>query len=204
MRCTCLWRHYAHARAVWCSWCALECLSYPYVLVIARAIKGREKVWVVSRFLTTKLPSALLMAVVQLQHTRCPRFRRGTFGYGVTTSPMKRGRVGVRVFMRMHVSMPKLPECICYAVHAQKLHLFYFTRLRARPKRISLGTRSRLDLWLARNFWTSLRFITELDLITTGIIMLYEHYCWKRRLIQALHRWWFSEFPNNVWNYNAD
>jgi hypothetical protein len=100
----------------------------------------------VSRFLTTKLPSALLMAVVQLQHTRCPRFRRGTFGYGVTTSPMKRGRVGVRVFMRMHVSMPKLPECICYAVHAQKLHLFYFTRLRARPKRISLGTRSRLDL----------------------------------------------------------
>jgi hypothetical protein len=23
MRCICLWRHYAHARAVWCSWCML-------------------------------------------------------------------------------------------------------------------------------------------------------------------------------------
>jgi hypothetical protein len=38
---------------------------------------------VASRFLTTKIPSALLVAVVWLQHTRCPRFRRGTFGYGI-------------------------------------------------------------------------------------------------------------------------
>jgi hypothetical protein len=46
MRCICLWRHYACARAVWCSWCTLEWLGYPYVLVIARAIKvERGSVW---------------------------------------------------------------------------------------------------------------------------------------------------------------
>jgi hypothetical protein len=86
----------AHAYAVWCSWCTLEWPGYPYdELVIARAIIGWEKIWVASRFLTTKIPSVLLVAVVWLQHTHCPRFRHGTVGYGVTTSPMKRGRVGV-------------------------------------------------------------------------------------------------------------
>jgi hypothetical protein len=30
MWCICLWRHYAHARVVWCSWCTLEWLGYPY------------------------------------------------------------------------------------------------------------------------------------------------------------------------------
>jgi hypothetical protein len=85
IRCTRLWRHYAHAHAVWCSWCTLEWLGYPYdELVIAKAIIGREGIWMASRFLTTKIPSALLMAVVRLQHTRCPRYRRGTVGYGIT------------------------------------------------------------------------------------------------------------------------
>jgi hypothetical protein len=43
MRWTSLRRHYAHARAVWCSWCTLEWLGYPYdELVIARSITGRE------------------------------------------------------------------------------------------------------------------------------------------------------------------
>jgi hypothetical protein len=77
---------------------------------------------VASRFLTAKIPSALLVVVVWLQRTRYPRFRRGTFDYGVTTSPSKRGRVGVRSFMRMHVSIPMLPICICYATHDQKPH----------------------------------------------------------------------------------
>jgi hypothetical protein len=40
-----------------------------------------------SCYLTTKIPSALLVAVGWLQHTRHPRFRRGTLDYGVTTSP---------------------------------------------------------------------------------------------------------------------
>jgi hypothetical protein len=93
MRCTCLWRHYAHARAVWCSWCTLEWLGYPYdELVILKAIICREGIWMASRLLTTKISSALLVAVGWLQHTRYPRFRRGTFGYRVTTSPIQRDK----------------------------------------------------------------------------------------------------------------
>jgi hypothetical protein len=60
--------------------------------MIARAIEGRERVCVTSCYLTTKVPSAPLVAVGWLQHTRYPRFRRGTFDYGVTTSQNKRGK----------------------------------------------------------------------------------------------------------------
>jgi hypothetical protein len=56
MRCSCLRRHYAHACAVWCSWCSLEWLDYPYALVIARATKSRERFCVTSCYLTTKIP----------------------------------------------------------------------------------------------------------------------------------------------------
>jgi hypothetical protein len=125
----------AYACAVWCSRCTLERLSYPYVLIIGRAINSRERICVTSCYLTTKIPSALLVAVVWLQHTRYPRFRRGTFDYGVTTSPNKRGRVGVRNFMRMHVSIPMLPKCICCAVHAQKQHFNLNHKVGARPKK---------------------------------------------------------------------
>jgi hypothetical protein len=51
-----------------------------------------------SRLLTTKIPSALLVAVGWPQHTRYPRFHRGTFGYGVTTSPIQKGKAKVRSF----------------------------------------------------------------------------------------------------------
>jgi hypothetical protein len=88
----------AYACAVWCSWCTLEWLGYPYALVIARAIESRERICVTSCYLTTKMPSALLVAVGWLQHTRYPRFRRGTFAYGVTTSPIQRGKEEVRSF----------------------------------------------------------------------------------------------------------
>jgi hypothetical protein len=85
--------------------------------------QSREEICVTSCYLTTKIPSALLVAVGWLQHTRYPRFRRGTFDYGVTTSPNKRGKVRVRSFMRMHVSIPMLPKGTCYAAHVQKPHL---------------------------------------------------------------------------------
>jgi hypothetical protein len=49
----------------------------------------RERICVTSYHLTTKIPSALLAAVVRLQHTRDPRFHRGTFDYGVTISPTR-------------------------------------------------------------------------------------------------------------------
>jgi hypothetical protein len=101
-----------HVRMTWLPICVNDC----------KAIKGRERVCVTSCYLTTKVPSAPLVAVGWLQHTRYPRFRRGTFDYGVATSPNKRGRVGVQSFMWMHVSISMLPECICYAGHVQKQH----------------------------------------------------------------------------------
>jgi hypothetical protein len=110
----------AYACAVWCSWRTLEWLGYPYALMIGNTIKSRGRICATSCYLTTKIPSALLVAVVWLQHTWYPRFRRGTFDYGVTTSPNK--EVGVRSFMRMHVSILMLPKCTCYAAHAQKPH----------------------------------------------------------------------------------
>jgi hypothetical protein len=48
--------------------------------------------------------------------------------------------------MRMQVSMPKLLECICYAVHAQKVAFILLPKVVSKTKRISLGLRSRLDL----------------------------------------------------------
>jgi hypothetical protein len=83
---------------------------------------SENRVWqVASRILTTKIPCVPLVTITWLQQTWCPRFRRGTFGYGITTSPNKRDRVGVWKFpMRMHVSSPKVPKCICYAMHTLK------------------------------------------------------------------------------------
>jgi hypothetical protein len=80
---------------------------------------------VTSCYPTTKIPSALLVAVGWLQHARYPRFRRGTFDYEVTTSPNERGKVRVWSFMRMHVSIPMLPKCTCYAAHVQKPHFTF-------------------------------------------------------------------------------
>jgi hypothetical protein len=156
MRCICLWRHYAHARAVWCSWCTLEWLGYPYALVIAREIKGRERICVMSCYLTTKIPSALLVAVVWLQHTRYPRFRRDTFGYGVTTSPIERGRGGTEFSCRCSLVYPNFPNA--YAMQCMlKSNIFLIsnTRFWPRPKRISSGLKNRLDLWLTRNSWST-------------------------------------------------
>jgi hypothetical protein len=120
--------------------------------------QSRERICVTSCYLTTKIPCALLVVVVWLQHTRYPRFRRGTFDYGVTTSPNKKGRIGVRSFMRMHVGIPMLPKCICYAAHAQKPHFNLNHKVWARPKRLSSGRRNRSNLWLTRKLWS-----TELD-----------------------------------------
>jgi hypothetical protein len=79
-----------------CLWCMLAWLGYPpNELAIERTITGWEGVcvWRVA-ILTTKIPSALLVAIMWLQRTWRPRFRHGTFSYGITTSPNTRDRVG--------------------------------------------------------------------------------------------------------------
>jgi hypothetical protein len=75
---------------------------------------------VASRILTTKIPGEPLAAVMWLQHTRCPRFRCGTVGYGTTTSPKREIGSEYGVFMRMHVDMPKVSKCMCNARRAKK------------------------------------------------------------------------------------
>jgi hypothetical protein len=178
-----------HVRMTWLPICVRDC----------KGNQSRERICVTSCYLTTKIPSALLVAVGWLQHTRYPRFCRGTFDYGVTTSSNKRGRVGVQSFMRMHVSIPMLPKCICYAAHAQKQHFNLNHKVWARPKRTSSGLRNRLDLGLAQNLWS-----TDLDWSQLSINNAYKDNYGKRCLIKALHRWGFSELPNNIWNYKAD
>jgi hypothetical protein len=78
-----------------CLWCMLAWLCYPpNELVIERTITRWEGVCVASRILTTKIPSALPMAIMWLQRTWRPRFRHGTFSCGMTTSPNTKDRVG--------------------------------------------------------------------------------------------------------------
>jgi hypothetical protein len=101
---------------------------------------------VASHFLTTKIPRALLVAVVWLQDTRCSRFRRGTFGYGKTTSPTREVEYEYGVSMQMHVSNPKLPKCICYVVQAQKQHVNLNHKVLSKTEIISSLLRIRSDL----------------------------------------------------------
>jgi hypothetical protein len=136
VECTCSWRHDAHAHAVWCLWCKLVQLSYPQnEIVIARAITGRERISVVCHILTAKIPSALQVAVMRLQRTWCTRLRRGTLGYGITTSPRK-VEYGYGVFMRMHVSSPKFLKCICHAMHTQKVTSILIQKVVSETKKV--------------------------------------------------------------------
>jgi hypothetical protein len=90
------------------------------------------------------------------------------------------------VFMRMHVSIPKLPNCICCAMHVKKWQEFLIHKVVSKTRRISSGLRIRLDLWLARNFWMSLRFIIELDLITTSTNSTLQRSLWKEMFNQGI------------------
>jgi hypothetical protein len=161
--------------------------------------QSSERICVTRCYLTTKIPSALLVAVVWLQRTRYPRFRRGTLDYGVTTSPNERGRVGVRSFMRMHISIPMLPKCICYAAHAQKQQFNLNHKVWARPKRTSSGLRNWLDLWLTRNWWS-----TELDWSQLGIINALRTSLLEGMFNQGSTSMRVFSITNNIWNYKAD
>jgi hypothetical protein len=167
--------------------------------MIGDAINSREGICVTRCYLMTKIPSALLVAVVWLQHTRYPRFRRGTFDYGVATSPNKRGRVGIRSFMRMHVSIPMLPKCTCYAAHAQKPHFNLNHKVWARPKRTSSRLRNRLDLGLPQHSWS-----TDLDWSQLSIINAVRTSLLKEMFNQGSTSMRVFRITNNIWIYKAD
>jgi hypothetical protein len=126
--CTCLWRHDAYANVVWCLWCMLARLGYPpNELVIEVAIVGWEGVCMASRILTTKLRTALPVAIIWLQRIWSPRFRHSTFSYGITASPnIREISMSREVSMRMHVSSPKVSKCTCYANACSRRDIFIY------------------------------------------------------------------------------
>jgi hypothetical protein len=46
--------------------------------------------------------------------------------------------------MRMHVSSPKVPKCICYAMHTQKVIFILIQKVVSKTKRTSSGLRDRI------------------------------------------------------------
>jgi hypothetical protein len=142
----------AHAHVVWHSWCRLAWLKYPQnELVIERAITGRERVCVANHVLTTKIPSALLVASTWLQHTWCPRFRCGTFGYGTTTSPHMRDRIWVWKFpcecTLVHPRFPNAYDMQCIL----QWHLFLIRKGCEKDKRMAQDWRIGL-IMIGRKF----------------------------------------------------
>jgi hypothetical protein len=69
-------------------WCGMVLMMrvrmtrLPICVSDCKGNQSRERICVTSFYLTTKIPSALLVAVGWLQHTRYPRFRRGTLTMG--------------------------------------------------------------------------------------------------------------------------
>jgi hypothetical protein len=94
---------------------------------VERTITGWEEVCVASHFITTMIPSAHLVAVMWLQHTWCPRFRRGIFGYGTTASPnIREISMSREASMRMPVSSLKVHKCTCYANACSRRDIFIY------------------------------------------------------------------------------
>jgi hypothetical protein len=132
MWCTCLWRHDAYAHVVWCLWCMLAWLGYSRnELVIEKTITGWEGVCVWrAAILITKILGAPLVAIMWLQRTWRPRFRHGTFSYGMITSPNTKDRVGdientPSVCMLVHPRFPMHMLCQCMLKKRHNYLLFF-------------------------------------------------------------------------------
>jgi hypothetical protein len=125
-------------------WCMSAWLGYPQnEIAIERTITSWG-VCVASRILTTKIPSALLVAIMWLQRTWRPRFRHGTFSYGITTSPNTKDRVGdigntpcVCTLVHPRFPMHMLCKCMLKKRHNYLFIYLFFKRLWERPRGIS-------------------------------------------------------------------
>jgi hypothetical protein len=52
--------------------------------------------------------------------------------------------------MRMHVSIPKLPKCICYATHTQKVTFILIHKVVSKTKKIKFRIEESIGSALAR------------------------------------------------------
>jgi hypothetical protein len=120
--------------------------------MIGRAINSGERICVTSCYLTTKIPSALLVAVVWLQHTRYPRFRRGTLDYGVTTSSTKRGRVGYGVSCGCTLVYPCFPNAYAIQRMLKSNILIQITRFEQDRKRNKFGIEESIGSFTGTKF----------------------------------------------------
>jgi hypothetical protein len=148
-----------------CLWCILARLGYPpNELVIERTITGWEGgcAWRVA-ILTTKIPSALLVAIIWLQRTWRPRFRHGTFSYGITTTPTQERQVWVGKFpCKCTLVSPRFPNAHAKQLHAPEgtwIFIYLLFKMRwARPWGISS--------------WLEVRSNHDKDINTKNILVL--------------------------------
>jgi hypothetical protein len=151
---------------------------------------------VASCILITKIPSALLVAVVWLQHTRCPSFRCGTFGYGITSSPSREAEYEYGVSCGCTLVYPSFPmHMLCSACSKVTFILLHKVASKTKKNKLSnedsigslIGTRfsDHKTWWITTSINNALRTLLLNGMFNPGIT-------------------WFSELPNNVWNYNAD
>jgi hypothetical protein len=73
------------------------------------------------------------------------------------------------VSMRMHVSTPKIPKCICYAMHTKKVTFILIYKVVSKTKKISSGLRDRIDHDWREILGRVLHSLQNSDLIPTSI-----------------------------------
>jgi hypothetical protein len=105
----------------------------------------RRCAWRVA-ILTTKIPSALLVAIMWLQRTWRPRFYHSTFSYVINVTNTREASMSREVPMRMHVSSPKVPKCTCYAIACSRrdmvIYIFTFQNAVSKTMRHELMIKS--------------------------------------------------------------
>jgi hypothetical protein len=127
------------------AWCTCSCgmVLMMHVSMIrspmdwVTILELRRSICVASRILTTKIPSALLVVIIWLQHTWCPRFCRGTFGYGTKTPPIIR-RIEEEYWNLPCVCMlvhPRLPNAHAMQMHTQKVTFVFIQNVVSKTRK---------------------------------------------------------------------
>jgi hypothetical protein len=92
----------------------------------------------------------------------------------------------MEVSMRMHVSSPKVPKCICYATNTQKVTFISIQKVVSKTKRISSGLRDQIIHDRQETFGRVQDSSQNFGLITTNITHALRNHS-GRCLSKALH-----------------
>jgi hypothetical protein len=69
--------------------------------------------------------------------------------------------MSMEVFMRMHVSSPAVPKCICHAMYAQRVTFILIHKVVCRTQKEQVQDRGIGLFMIGQNLLTSLGLITE-------------------------------------------